>query len=280
MVVWFFYNRRKNFWEASRIIEELTHTCEFSAFDLTQLLWTFRWDVKEEPGVAYAYSIGGLRTEVSEILKRLIERGAKIVNKINTYGVLYTKSYVYNVLSKNKIKIPKSVKILDPRNYKKISEVLDFPIVAKHDLLHRGKGVRLIKNEKELRDFVKKNYRIINMIIFQEFIEYEHDLRIIVVGDKVIGAMERIPPEEKFLANISQGAVGKKFDINEKLEKIAIKSCKSLDIDIGGVDILISRDNGYFVIEVNKEMQFRGFERYTNINVAREIANYLCSLDR
>jgi len=100
-----------------------------------------------------------------------------------------------------------------------------------------------------------------NGYLIQEFAPYDNDYRVIVVGGKSIGAIERVPQENDFRANISLGAAARAVppesvgDITELAEHIANK----LRCDYVGVDILRCGSKLY-ALEVNFFANFRGFE--------------------
>jgi ribosomal protein S6--L-glutamate ligase len=54
---------------------------------------------------------------------------------------------------------------------------------------------------------------------------------------------------------------------------MAINAAKALHVEIAGVD-LIETDDGLYVIEVNASPGFRGLQKATGIDVAREIVEY------
>ena len=113
-------------------------------------------------------------------------------------------------------------------------------------------------------------------IILQEFVEDSHgkDLRIIVVGGKVIGAMKRESVDGDFRANVTRGGGPKPVELDEQMEYLALESTKILGLDIGGVDLLYDGDS-YKICEVNSSPGFNGMEKYTEIRVAEQIVTYV-----
>jgi gamma-F420-2:alpha-L-glutamate ligase len=113
-------------------------------------------------------------------------------------------------------------------------------------------------------------------IILQEFVSDSHgkDLRVIVVGGKVIGAMKRESVDGDFRANITRGGEAKPVELDEQMEYLALESTRLLNLDIGGVDLLYDND-GYKICEVNSSPGFLGMEKYTDIRVAEQIVMYV-----
>jgi gamma-F420-2:alpha-L-glutamate ligase len=131
------------------------------------------------------------------------------------------------------------------------------------------------RNFTQLMDMVEQFNADFN-IILQEFIidSYGKDLRVIVVGGKVIGAMKRESVDGDFRANITRGGEAKPIDIDEQMEYLSLESTKLLGLDISGVDLLFD-GNSYKICEVNSAPGFQGMEKYTTIKVAEQIVSYV-----
>jgi ribosomal protein S6--L-glutamate ligase len=110
--------------------------------------------------------------------------------------------------------------------------------------------------------------------LFQEYLPNDGDIRILVIGYKAIGAMKRIKPKDDFRANISQGAKAVKFELNKELIKLAEGAARATQTEFAGVDIIESKGK-YYIIEVNRTPQFRGFKQYTKVDPSPFIVDYL-----
>jgi RimK family alpha-L-glutamate ligase len=109
-------------------------------------------------------------------------------------------------------------------------------------------------------------------LILQQYIGSRpgEDLRVWVVGGKVLGAMLRRSTDGSFKANISRGGDGQAYPLNAEIERLALGCAKALELEIAGVDLLFN-DDGYSVCEVNSAPGFAGFEATTGLNVARSV---------
>ena len=112
-------------------------------------------------------------------------------------------------------------------------------------------------------------------MIIQEYIKFSEgrDLRVIVVGGRVIGAMQRTSTDGSFKANISRGGKGEPYDVDDEMEMLAIQVAKVLDLDVAGVDLLFHND-GYRICEANSSPGFKGFEQALGINIPQKIFDY------
>ena len=100
------------------------------------------------------------------------------------------------------------------------------------------------------------------------------DLRVLVVGGRVLGAMRRTAPEGDFRANITNGGTGQDFPLDDRIRYLALETAKVMGLDIAGVDLLFTPD-GYVVCEANSNPGFRGFEEYCAVDVADRITEYI-----
>lgn len=79
-------------------------------------------------------------------------------------------------------------------------------------------------------------------LIFQKFIDncVGRDIRLNVVGDKVVASMLRYNDND-FRANITNGGSMEKYNPTQEEVKMAIDTCKALNLDFCGVDILFGK---------------------------------------
>ncbi len=148
----------------------------------------------------------------------------------------------------------------------------DFPIVVKPIYGGYGNSVLKINSLDELKnifEILKFNKK---EIFIQEYVPYKHDVRVFVIGNKIICAMERIPKGD-WRANYSLGAEIKRFDLDADVEDIVLKSVKKVSADIVGVDVLIDKNNKPYILEMNITPQFRGIMNF--VDVPEEILKYI-----
>ncbi|MEK7766142.1 MAG: hypothetical protein AAB368_07880, partial [bacterium] len=101
----------------------------------------------------------------------------------------------------------------------------------------------------------------------QEYLPTDHDLRVITVGYRAIGAMRRTIPHGDFRANLAVGGIADAVPLPDDLAHLAERASQALGREFAGVDILVSEGRP-FVLEVNRAPGFKGFESATGIDVA------------
>ena len=181
------------------------------------------------------------------------------------------------ILAQAGLPIPKTMLARFPVSHELVEKQIGLPCVIKVVTGSHGAGVYLCETLKQFLDLQEliASLDSKNSMIIQEYVKESagRDLRVIVVGGKVIGAMERSSTDGNFRANVSRGGVAKTYAIDDEMEMLALQVARVLDLDICGVDLLFS-DDGYRICEANSSPGFKGFEKATGINVPEKIFKY------
>jgi RimK family alpha-L-glutamate ligase len=153
-------------------------------------------------------------------------------------------------------------------------QVMQFPVIAKHDLSSQGKAVFKLKSSEEVEKFLEE-YRV-RTVLVQPFLTAGEDLRVIVIGGKAIGAMKRIAQNGSHLTNYSQGGLVENYDLKDdpKAAEIAELAANHFLCDYVGVDLMMGNDGEYKVLEVNRSCQFSGFESATGMSVPEKVIEF------
>lgn len=199
------------------------------------------------------------------IMTFYINTGSKVLNKDS-----YTK---WSVLDKKRQAI--EFKEGDIPTITEVDPNTDYPFIAKAKLGSHGSHVFKIEGQDDLNSVLARYSK--NDLLFQEFQTSGFDLRIIVLGGRVLGIMKRTPQKGEFLSNFSQGGFVSKYDGSDipEIGSIAIKTAKHFKLDYVGVDLMRGNDNEWKVLEVNRACQFQGFEKATTVNVAQYVIQFL-----
>jgi RimK family alpha-L-glutamate ligase len=75
------------------------------------------------------------------------------------------------------------------------------------------------------------------------------DLRGLVVGNEIAGAMERVT--DSWRANVARGARPRAVELGEAESSLALAAAAALEADVAGVDLLVAPDGEIHVVEVN-----------------------------
>ena len=148
-------------------------------------------------------------------------------------------------------------------------------IVSKPLRGSQGQGIFRLQ-DPDLAFRIFKILQTANQTIFvQKFIETPgRDIRVFVVGTRVIGAMYRYAKVGQWKTNVSRGGKPQPCEVIPKLEALALKTTKAMAMDFAGVDILEDGDQ-FVVSEVNSAPNWSGLQKATGIDAAEEIVDYI-----
>lgn len=157
-----------------------------------------------------------------------------------------------------------------------INTVGGAPLVVKLLEGTQGIGVVLAETQKAAESVIEAFRGLEANILVQEYIKEAggSDVRCLVVGGKVIAAMQRQARPGEFRSNLHRGgtAVGAKLSPDER--STAVRAAKAMGLNVAGVDILRS-NHGPVVMEVNSSPGLEGIERATGVDVAGRIIDLL-----
>jgi len=109
----------------------------------------------------------------------------------------------------------------------------------------------------------------------QRTIEHDgRDIRVFVVGNRVIGAIERRAPEGDWRTNVSRGGHARAIELSDAYRDLALRAARAVGTEYAGIDLLPSSDGHVFVLEVNGIPGWQGLQRATGIDVAGAIVEH------
>lgn len=218
-------------------------------------------------------------------ISALLERnGCKVFNKAEPIATCDDKFLTFIRLSNLNIPMPKTLggllsfsktDKLKNASVKKIEKELGYPLVVKSSYGSFGYGVFLINNRTELIEMMEKLKN--RPHLFQRYISSSHgrDIRITVIGGKVVSAILRQAKDDDFRSNLALGGTATSYTPSPELVTLCEKAAKALKLDYCGIDVLFG-DNGKFLIcEVNSNAIFKGSEMTTKINIAELYARHI-----
>lgn len=221
--------------------------------------------------------IGAETTDYTLALIRHFEfHGVYTANSAEAIGTVKDKMRVSQLMMGNNLPIPKTLVLDFPVPFELISSEIGFPLVIKNIAGARGIGVHLCETAASFRDLVELFASCSSQqLIAQQFIadSYGRDLRVFVLGNKVIGCMLRTA-KDSFKANYSLGGDVKPFVLSPEIEFLALECTRLVGLEIAGIDLLFGKE-GYFICEANSSPGFKGMELATGDDIATKILTYI-----
>ncbi len=155
-----------------------------------------------------------------------------------------------------------------------LPDQLGFPIVVKDCFGSFGQQVRMVRSMEEL----ERECESTAPKIFQPYIECNgEDIRIEVVGDRVVAAVRRVAKEGDFRANVTNGGTMFRYEPTEEESILAIDAAAAVQADFAGVDILRTED-GPIVCEVNSNAHLKNLRDCTGIDASDSIVEHIINL--
>lgn len=216
-------------------------------------------------------------------LARIMEaEGFRLFNSADAIEACDDKSLTYIKLKNTDIKMPKTY--MAPMTFDRVysdltfllqvEQTLGYPMIIKENKGSFGAQVYKADDAEKAVEIVS-NLKPSDFIM-QEYIESSkgRDVRIHVVGDRVVTAMKRTN-ENDFRANVTNGGTMSQCETTKEQEEMAIKACQTLGLDFGGVDIMFGENDEPILCEVNSNAHFKNIYDCTGVNVADYIIEYI-----
>lgn len=222
-------------------------------------------------------------TDVDVILIRRMTRGEaemheairvfKLLNKI-IIGESLNCPFPINKINQQLIEtslFPKSFYFKKEDNvFLSIEEKIGIPFLIKPANGSNGRGIDLINNEEEFKNYLEET--VYNFFIAQEYLDIDIECRVLILDEKSLGVCKK--ESDGLVRNASRGGIFKKIK-DEELEKIAIEYAKKFNCGgVVGVDIVRTKNNRIYLLEINNCPGVSSFEKATGINIREKIINY------
>lgn len=215
-----------------------------------------------------------------QVVNHLATMGVPVVNQAHAIARSRDKVRCLQLLSAGGVRIPRTVMAHDTTHIVRLVEAVGgLPCIIKLLRGTQGVGVMLATTMNEARTIVDTFTSLGQDICLQEFVAESsgRDVRALVVGERVVGAMRRQARAGEFRSNLHRGGEGSPVELDATFRDTAVKAAKTVGLEICGVDMLEGRD-GPCVMELNSSPGFEGLERATKQDVATEMVRY--ALDR
>ncbi|WP_410015936.1 30S ribosomal protein S6--L-glutamate ligase [Sodalis sp. C49] len=150
------------------------------------------------------------------------------------------------------------------------------PLVVKLVEGTQGIGVVLAETSQAAKSVIDAFRGLKAQFLVQEYIQEAKgcDIRCLVVGNRVVAAIERQAEAGDFRSNLHRGGSARKIVITPRERAVAIKAVSTLGLDVAGVDILRAR-RGPLVMEVNASPGLEGVETATGTDIAGMMIEYI-----
>jgi ribosomal protein S6--L-glutamate ligase len=279
-------SRKRDIYSTRRLVQAVTATGHEPV-----VLDPLKCKLLLERGVHQVY-YRGEPVDVDVVLPRIgasvTEYGLAVVRQFEMMGVPMANSSRAIAQSRDKLRclqlmvegdiaIPKTFLCRSPRHVKKAIELVGgIPVILKLQQGTQGVGVILADSYQSAESTLDTLWSLGQNILIQEYIGEAagSDIRVLVIGGRVVATMKRVAQTGDFRANIHRGATGLVHRLTAEQERMALRAVKLLGLSIAGVDLLEGKDRP-IVLEVNSSPGFQGLEKATGLDVAGEMIRHV-----
>lgn len=174
--------------------------------------------------------------------------------------------------------VPRSVIAFTPEAALQAIESLGYPVVLKPLVGSWGRLLARI-NDRDAAEALLEHKATLGgtqhgVFYIQEYIDKPgHDIRTLVVGDKVVCAIYR--RSDHWITNTARGGEALPCPLTPKLVELSLAAAQAVGGGIVAVDLFENREGQLLVNEVNHTPEFHGAMQATQADIAGTMVEYL-----
>lgn len=207
------------------------------------------------------------------VVSHLEAMGVPVLNGSSAIRRARDKLLALQVLTMSGIHVPRTVLARAASQVDLALEIVGGPpVVLKLLRGTQGVGVILAETRAAVSSTLDALWALGQDVLIQEYVVESagRDVRVLVVGGKIVAAMRRQARSGEWRSNIHRGGAGTRIELDPSYVATAIAATRAIGLDVAGVDLLEGRD-GPRVIEVNASPGFEGLDRVCGVDVAKAI---------
>lgn len=222
-----------------------------------------------------AESLDGIEVGLWE-LARLEGAGVRVLNRPRTLVAAHDKLATSQALGDADVSHPRTAHVTSPSD----SIPLEPPVVVKPRFGSWGLDVVLCEDAATLRRHLAamadRPWFASHGALVQELVPPRgHDIRLIVAGGSVVGAIKRVAAPGEWRTNVALGAVREPVEPSSEACELATRAAAAVEGDLVGVDLLPHPDGEFVVIEINGAVEYNAAYSLCGADVFRRTVDAL-----
>ena len=242
--------------------------------------------IDRENTVAFVRGSVRLKKSYLDLLSRLEKTGVTMVNSREVVEISSDKYRTYVKLQDFGLTQPRTALIPNKDGWKQAFDSIDlkYPCIMKTLEGSKGIGVLFIESERQMDSIVQLLYNQnpdIDLLV-QEYIKTDGDIRVIILGGKIIASMKRSVIEGDFRSNVSRGAKVSDYNMSELEIEESLKAAKAIDGSWTAVDFIPSKNpktEPPYILEVNHSPGTKGIEEASGKNIVKTVIEHFANPD-
>jgi RimK family alpha-L-glutamate ligase len=196
---------------------------------------------------------GALGNEIGQSLVSTIEKsGAFMVNNLDNMLVCDNKMSTASIFERDNISTPRTSLVSNEKSIDDAHERIggDFPVIIKTITGTQGIGVSIVNDYQSMVSVIQSLWKFDAHLIIQEYMEFEHDIRTIVLGGKILASTKRIKADDDFRSNRHRGASTAPYKLSDDERELILIASRSMGTYMTGVDHVLV-DGEVYILECN-----------------------------
>lgn len=209
-------------------------------------------------------------------LRRVERRGIRVLNPAASLMACHDKLLTFRALRRFGLPQPQTVHI----EWDTYRPLPTGPVVLKPRFGSWGRDVVCCESEAELErclsEFRHRAWFRHQGALVQSLVPpLGFDLRLIVAGGRIVGAIERVAARGEWRTNVAVGGSRKRVNPPREACALALAAAAAVEGDLVGVDLLPLRSGRYVVLEVNGAVEVTDECSLFGQNVFVEVAMFI-----
>jgi len=211
------------------------------------------------------------------VVRQFAMTGAYCLNTADAIAVSRDKLLAHQMLARFGVGMPVTAFASAATDLAHVMEIVGgAPLVVKLLQGSQGRGVVLAESDQAARSVISAFQDLDAPFLVQEFVAEAKgaDIRLLVVGGKVVAAMKRQARAGEFRSNLHRGGTAEPVKPTREEKDAAIRAVRIMGLQVAGVDLLRSK-TGPKILEVNSSPGLKGVEAVTGEDIAGLIIRHI-----
>jgi len=209
-----------------------------------------------------------------DALARLEATGVSIVNPPRAIEAAVDKYLATARLAAAGLRVPRTIVCQTPEAAMAAFETLGRDVVVKPLFGSEGRGIARLQDEALAGRAFRMLAQLGGVQYVQEFIPHDgYDLRVLVIGERMFAMRRR--SESDWRTNVSRGAIAERVELTAEMARMSRQAADAIGAPVAGVDLLPGRDGTLYAIEVNAVPGWKALASTLDVDIAREVLNYI-----
>ena len=224
-----------------------------------------------------------IKTACLPLIEHYEQMGVRVINGQRSILMARNKFFMLQAMIRSALAVPDTIYAASMEGCRQAREYYaPEPVVLKPINGRQGAGLHCLAPDAHLPEDIQAQFTSGRGVLVQAFIppDRRRDLRALVIGDSVSGAVELTPPKGDFRANAHVGSIPAPVSLTPAMEAMAVKAARAMEMEIAGVDIMVPSQGHPLIVEVNSAPGFRAMEAATGKDIAGIIIDYVQSVCR